>query len=480
MNKKNYLFIILLTVTQLISAQTADNKFALGINGITTKYVGDLGSNGITDFTYSEFILGYFSGGLSLNYYLNPSFDLGVNGNYGLYGTYHNTNKKFLSTKFSSSLFGHYKLNNGYIISEDSKWSPFLSLGVGIASYGEAKSYTNTANYDGTDIIVPVGLGLKYQFTDKLAGLYQYNYNFTTKDNHDKLVANDNNDAFGEHFLGLVLSLGQSKDSDKDGVSDKKDLCPNTPIGVKVDEKGCPIDTDKDGVADYLDKCPDTPAGEAVDATGCPVDSDKDGVVDSLDKCPNTPAGVKVDKNGCPVDSDNDGVADYLDKCPNTPARVKVDAKGCPIDTDGDGIADYLDKCPEVKGIAEKDGCPGMTKEEQAAINKALEGIQFKTNSSAIRPLENPILNNVVDVLKKNDKIKNIQVNGHTDSRESEAYNMALSQDRADSVKKYLVKKGIDASRVSTKAFGEGMPISDNKTATGRQKNRRVEFEVTF
>ena len=74
----------------------------------------------------------------------------------------------------------------------------------------------------------------------------------------------------------MVIGFGKSKDSDKDGVADKYDLCPNTPIGVKVDEKGCPIDSDKDGVPDYLDKCPNTPIGEAVDANGCPLDSDKD------------------------------------------------------------------------------------------------------------------------------------------------------------------------------------------------------------
>jgi len=61
------------------------------------------------------------------------------------------------------------------------------------------------------------------------------------------------------------------------------------------------------------------------------IDSDKDGVPDSMDKCPNTPAGVKVDKNGCAIDSDKDGVPDYLDKCPNTPKGMKVDKNGCAI-----------------------------------------------------------------------------------------------------------------------------------------------------
>ena len=92
-------------------------------------------------------------------------------------------------------------------------------------------------------------------------------------------------------------------DSDNDGVSDDKDMCPNTPIGVEVDAKGCPIDSDHDGVPNGLDKCPNTPPNTKVDSKGCPVvvDSDHDGVPDNLDKCPDTPSGVAVDKHGCPI-----------------------------------------------------------------------------------------------------------------------------------------------------------------------------------
>jgi outer membrane protein OmpA-like peptidoglycan-associated protein len=166
--------------------------------------------------------------------------------------------------------------------------------------------------------------------------------------------------------FGGSIGLGKGKDSDNDGVSDRKDLCPDTPVGVKVDKNGCPIDSDGDGVADYLDKCPDTPAEAIgkVDANGCPLDSDRDGVADYLDQCPDSPAAAKgfVDEKGCPIDTDKDGVFDYADKCPSTPEGVTVDANGCPVDTDGDGVADYLDKCPdnpaEAKGMVDANGCP--------------------------------------------------------------------------------------------------------------------------
>lgn len=460
MKLKNSLVIIMLVIVQFGFAQTADNKFAIGINGMSNKYVGDLGGNAITDFTYSQYVLGYFGAGLSLNMYVNPSFDLGINGNYGLYGAYHSYDKKFISTKFESSLFGHYKLNNGYIMSKDSKWSPFLSLGVGIATYGQVQDYPNWADYSGADVIIPIGLGIKYQITDKLAAQYQYNYNITTADKRDKVLAGGN-DAFGEHLLGVVFSLGKNKDTDKDGVADKNDLCPNTPINVKVDEKGCPIDTDKDGVADYMDKCPNSMEGERVDANGCTLDSDKDGVADKDDRCPNTPAGVKVDSKGCTI------------------VEVVKD-KDCITDKDGDGIADYLDKCPDVKGTLENKGCPGVSEETQKVFNQAMQGIQFKTNSHEIKPISNPILNNVVDVLKKNSQYTKIDVNGHTDSVGPEEYNMTLSQKRAEEVKKYLVTKGIDAARLTPKGFGESQPVADNTTPEGRYKNRRVDFKVNF
>lgn len=174
------------------------------------------------------------------------------------------------------------------------------------------------------------------------------------------------NTKFLNFALGVNFVFGNRKDADRDGVIDRKDKCPDTPLGVIVDRKGCPVDTDGDGVPDYLDKCPNTPpeAYSSIDQNGCPIDTDGDGVPDYLDKCPNTPKEAIgfVDKNGCPLDTDGDGVPDYLDKCSNTLAGVKVDSIGCPLDTDGDGVPDYLDLCPNTpaaaKGFIDKNGCP--------------------------------------------------------------------------------------------------------------------------
>ena len=171
--------------------------------------------------------------------------------------------------------------------------------------------------------------------------------------------------------FGIAIVAGtnpKNKDKDKDGVFDKLDICPNTPLNVRVDEMGCPWDNDGDGVPDYMDECPHTPSAAygMIDTVGCPLDTDGDGVADYRDLCPETPAAAygMIDENGCPLDTDGDGVYDYIDQCPNTPAAAygMVDSLGCPLDTDGDGVADYLDLCPETPeaayGLVDKNGCP--------------------------------------------------------------------------------------------------------------------------
>jgi len=300
----------------------------------------------------------------------------------------------------------------------------------------------------------------------------------TVDSDHDGVP--DNLDKCPNTPLGVAVdSVGCPLDADKDSVPDYKDKCPNTPIGVAVDSVGCPFDADKDGVPDYLDKCPNTPTGVAVDSIGCPFDTDKDGVPDYLDKCPNTPTGVAVDSTGCTFDTDKDGVPDNLDKCPNTPLGVKVDSVGCPLDTDGDGVPDYLDNCPEVKGTVANHGCPEIKAEAKRIFQKALQGIQFQTGKAIIKPSSFPILNQIVKVLQDNPSYL-IQINGHTDNVGKPDINKKLSENRANAVMDYLTKKGINASRMKAEGFGDTVPVADNATAKGRTQNRRVEFIVKF
>lgn len=167
-----------------------------------------------------------------------------------------------------------------------------------------------------------------------------------------------------------VNAQGCPSDADRDGVYDGLDRCANTPSGARVDAQGCPLDTDRDGIADHQDQCANTPANTPVDDRGCPRDSDRDGVHDGADRCANTPAGTPVDANGCPRDSDGDGVNDAADRCPNTPASTPVDANGCPRDADGDGVHDGNDRCPNTAAGTQVDanGCPVQRDDDRDGV----------------------------------------------------------------------------------------------------------------
>jgi outer membrane protein OmpA-like peptidoglycan-associated protein len=256
-------------------------------------------------------------------------------------------------------------------------------------------------------------------------------------------------------------------DNDKDGVPDYMDKCPS--VAGLAAFSGCP-DKDGDGIEDAMDDCPDVKGLPAL--KGCP-DQDGDGVRDSQDKCPDIKGTVEM--SGCP-DADGDGVTDAADRCPA--AKGTKELQGC-ADTDGDGIADIDDKCPLVPGIKDNKGCPIVKEEAIKVFTQALTGILFETGKDVIRTSSYGILDNMVKIMKDNPEY-NLSINGHTDSAGDDAVNLDLSQRRADAVVKYLTKKGIEAARMTSKGFGETMPVADNDTAAGRAKNRRVEFKVVF
>ena len=178
------------------------------------------------------------------------------------------------------------------------------------------------------------------------------------------------------------------------------------------------------------------------------ADSDGDGVPDSKDACPNTPHGALVDARGCPLDSDGDGVYDGIDRCPDTPRGTEVDAKGCPIK----------------KAIF-----------EEGKKTLILEGVNFEFDSAKLTSDSYETLDRVAASLKDWPEIR-VEIGGHTDSDGSDEYNRTLSQQRAESVRHYLVSKGVSNSRLEARGYGESRPIADNGTAEGRTKNRRVEL----
>jgi outer membrane protein OmpA-like peptidoglycan-associated protein len=249
------------------------------------------------------------------------------------------------------------------------------------------------------------------------------------------------------------------------------------------------LDRDRDGLLDGVDKCPTNPEDRDgfEDEDGCPdPDNDKDGVADASDKCP-TEAEDKdgfEDEDGCPEkDNDKDGIADASDKCP-TEAEDKdgfEDEDGCPEkDNDKDSVADGDDKCPLEPGPPENGGCP--KKYEHIVVTQEKielrQKIFFETAKAVIMPRSYPLLSEIANVLITRKSMR-VRIEGHTDTRGKRGLNMKLSQARADSVRAHLVTLGIDSSRMESLGFGPDQPIETNKTASGRERNRRVEFVIT-
>ncbi|WP_438041230.1 OmpA family protein [Sorangium sp. So ce128] len=283
-------------------------------------------------------------------------------------------------------------------------------------------------------------------------------------------------------------------DRDKDGIVNEKDACPDVPGVGDPDPKknGCPpSDRDEDGFLDRVDACPDTPgiANDDPKKHGCPPpgDRDKDGITDDVDACPDEagPANEDPKKHGCPPppDRDGDGVIDAEDACPDIPGIRTSDpaTNGCPGDRDGDTVRDDKDACPDEKGKPDQDpaknGCPVAVRMTETEI-VILQQVQFDTGKATIKKVSDPLLDEVAGVLKEHPEITKIEVQGHTDPRGGRAYNIKLSQARAESVMKALVQRGIEAERLASKGYGPDVPIAENDTDEGRQKNRRVQFKI--
>lgn len=418
---------------------------------------------------------------------------------------------KYLPTSFvrggeSTSVLGWRGNALAHMGLMDQRLRPFLLIGVGGETLLDGKDNSAAIAKDSavtdTDFEWHLGVGAKFHVLDNL--LVRADARYVNVAGRNNLTSNNL-----EFMLGVSWWLaGTPADSDMDGIADKDDKCPQDAEDKDdfEDNDGCPDpDNDGDGVLDGADKCPDVAEDKDgfEDTDGCPDgDNDGDGIADADDKCPieaEDKDGFE-DTDGCPdPDNDGDGVLDVDDKCP-LEAGIKTEA-GCPVkDRDKDGIPDNLDKCPDrpetFNGIDDEDGCPD--KKSLVVITetevKILEKVNFDTGKDTIKSSSFGLLDTVALVLNKQPMITKILIEGHTDDVGGDDTNLALSEARAQSVKRYLIEKGVAQNRLDAKGYGENSPLCNtfiemladkpkaakNKKAIAacREENRRVGFKI--
>ena len=328
----------------------------------------------------------------------------------------------------------------------DAVLAPYAVLGIG---YQDAN-----LNFGGKESnpTVSAGVGIRWQFGNSPFSLRSEANFRRTMDGGERNFEDVTVSLGVEYrFGGKARDLGvpdQPDDTDGDGVLDMWDACPDTPAGVAVTSRGCPIeriddDQDNDRIPDGRDDCPNTPAGSPVDPRGCSLDSDMDGVLTDQDRCPGSRPGADVNEFGCENDVDNDRVADHRDRCLDTRPGVRVDVYGC-----------------EIRDII------------------SLPGVNFQTGSDLLAPGAEDLIEIAARTLNENPMIL-VEVAGHTDSQGNDIDNLGLSDRRAKTVYDYLFLYGVDPKRMTFKGYGETQPIADNSTAEGRALNRRVELRVT-
>ena len=430
-------FLIVFLSSKFVTSQTPDNPWSIGIGANTVQVLDESveSKNG-------------FGPSVSIGRYLGAGFSIGAN--YGInkfkindINTDYTSVDAFLKFNFSSK-----------------KFSPYLIGGYGLSDFGKKLTFEGVFKSLGAGRTIHGGLGFDISISNKISLNIRSAYRWSEEKGTYKHL---------QHMAGFNYNFGQG-DSDKDGVPDDKDTCPEEP-GLK-EFNGCP-DTDGDKIPDNKDNCPEEFGAEIMN--GCP-DSDKDGVANNEDECPEEEGLVEF--NGCP-DTDTDGVADKDDECPNETGAV--DNKGCPwADSDGDGVTDNIDTCPDEAGSIENNGCPELSNEVVQTINELATQINFAAGTDRIQGKAVVESLNEIKTLLDNNPDGNLIIEGHTSSDGQSESNLLLSKMRAAAVKDFLVKLGVNPDRLKTEGYGEERPISDNETLEGRALNRRVQFRTEF
>jgi outer membrane protein OmpA-like peptidoglycan-associated protein len=469
--------LLLLSTYESGMAQWKRGPVGLGVTAGVYQYVGDWdpGLGGAADFVLR----------VSLAEFLGLSFHTG----------YGHLNYRNSAPAFRTSLMNA-ELRANVLLLPHRRLSPLVYVGGGGFFYEVLDQNHNSLKksdgdtYKGWDGIGFFGAGLDFMLSSSWSFSLSGDYHFTTSDGIDGNSTGSAADGYSSARIGLMYNLGGDRDSDGDGISDKNDADKKAAEdfdGFK-DEDGKPDpDNDGDGINDADDKAPMLPEDRDgyQDEDGIPdPDNDNDGIADFKDGAPNQPEDIDgwKDGDGAPdPDNDGDGILDVHDKAPNL-AEDKdgyQDEDGIPdFDNDADQIPDSLDTSPNLpenyNGFEDFDGAPDerpfIVKDEKIV----LKGIVFRSGSATLTSASYPALDELWTFLRQTSEAR-VEIHGHTDSQGDEQVNLRLSARRAESVRDFLVARGVESDRVVTVGFGEAKPIADNYYAETRSANRRIE-----
>ena len=409
-----------------VTSATPFRTWSIGVNAGALTPLSPLG--GKNDFSNNKTSFGY---GLYIKKQFTPYFSLRLDGVRGKLkgdnteaydsGVSNNSTVKAFDTQleYSGSLNAVVNMFNIDMFKKENALQLYVSAGAGLAGYKPTiTTASGTSLYAGdktiSELIIPVGLGAKFKISDAVNFDLGWTVNFVDGDNLDGYYRGSN-DKYNYAYAGLEFALGSGKQ-----------LAFHNPVALTYDEA--------------------LKAKQTADALKGDLDAQKA-----------ENAKLRSEMADILKDSDGDGVADKLDKCPDTPSGTVVDGSGCPLVTPK----------PQVTVI---------TEEDRKVVSEAIKNLEFDLGKATIRSKSYASLNKVAALLvQKNFSLK---LAGHTDNTGSKELNLRLSKERAESVKAYLVSQGANASRIEATGYGMGQPIATNKTAAGRQKNRRVEFTL--
>jgi OOP family OmpA-OmpF porin len=421
------LFIGSATRAQTTTSAEPMRTWSIGVNSGVLTGISPLG--GQNDFSNWKNGFGY---GLYVKKQITPGFSLRLDGNRGQVkgdnsksfndGNVNTSPISAYSTElnYSASLSAVANLFNWSMFKQQNNAQLYASAGGGFVNFtptttNNANITTEMATID--KMVIPVGLGAKFRLAESINLDLGWTISFVDNDKFDG-YARGSNDKYNYGYAGLEFALGKGKQ-----------LAFYSPTAATYDE--------------------------AIAAKNL-----ANGLKSDLDAQKAENGMLRSEMNNLLKDSDGDGVADKLDKCPNTPAGTVVDGSGCPLKVPAPQITERVI----------------ITEADRKVVADAISNLEFDLGKSTIRAKSYPTLNRVAALLiEKNFSLK---LAGHTDNTGSDALNLRLSKDRAESVKAYLVSQGTNASRIEAIGYGESQPISSNNSATGRQQNRRVEFTI--